>query len=325
MPIVTKREPCSSFLTIHNDVGLTLILSSRGASVYAVIYKGKVLTMAPEDKTVFLGDPIQFYGQTIGPIALRVKGSKYKVGEREFAFPPNEYPNANHSSSWNWGFRDFGYTVEENEAGFRVVFTLEDKPDPNVGVPAHVEVAYSLSRDYPMFHLEYDIVPEEDGFFRPTNHIYWNLGVPQVAKLKLELPAYAHLGYDRKFLPMEDTLALEDTFDFHEARPIGDHLMDPELQNHSVKGYDHCFLLNPGEIVLESEELRMRLRTSGKAVQIYTDNYAVVGQELFGQGKHERFAGVTFETLYADPRETRPIRAGSHLTLTNVYTFDEIA
>lgn len=315
------------FLKFTNSKNLEVILCSTGASVYAIYYKGRIMTMTPRDKEAFIADHEHYYGQTIGPLPMRLEGGNYKVIEKDFHFPPNENGNALHSSLFNYGFLPFAAEVVLGAESTRVIFKAHSVVPPEAGVCAELEVVYTIYENEDRFDLDYSFVPESDYTLNPTNHIYWNLGLLDIKELKLTMASSFHLNYDNALLCAKRRAEVTPIFDFKEGKKIGQDIFDEKLHSHATHGYDHYFFLDKPEIILESEAVRLTVTTSAEGVQVYTGNYPSEHNVLLGMDKACEIhnSGVTLETLN-DPRPwgLAPTEGGQPFTQHNSYVFSEV-
>ena len=315
----------AAFLSFTNSKHLTLVLCNVGASVYMVRYYDHPMTMSLEKKADFIAHKTRYYGQTIGPIALRLRKGQYKVVDKPYRMTPNEKGNALHSSIHNYGFKPFASEVELRADKTRIIFTLDSEIPEKEGVNVAVKVIYTIYEHKDCFDIDYEMVPEKDYCLNPTNHIYWNLGHIDAKELKLTMPSTYRLTYDKDLLCKKRRIANGPIFDFREGKLIGQDIGDKRLQAHATHGYDHYFFLDEGYVLLEDENVRLKITTDREGAQVCTDNYPLENNKLYLMGgKCEGMnSGVTVETL-DDPRPWgMPFTpAGATYTSHTSYKFD---
>ena len=133
-----------NFITADNGRGLRLVLCDQGASVYAVYFQDRIMVATPFSKEAFLSDTTKYWGQTVGPLALRYKKGRYKIGKEAFQMVPNERGNTLHSSTLNYGKLMFETKVVIGREFTEIIFTRFVEIKPSEGTSADVKVVYRV-------------------------------------------------------------------------------------------------------------------------------------------------------------------------------------
>ena len=261
---------------LRNKNGLEVVFSSRGASIYSIVFKGKYMTLTPVNENDF-EKPSAYYGKTIGPIANRIKDGIIKVEGKNYFYDTNEGKNSLHSGKEGLSNRVFQYKEEEN----KVIFYLED-------INIRYEVDYEIN-DKNELTLSLKAQPKTDMPIALTNHTFFCLGDSNLNKLSLTIPSHRYIETESTtLLPLKERDILP-CLDFRKNKNIMQDIDDEYLQNHRSLGYDHCFLLDKDMVKLENDEFVLDIKTDFKAVQIYSDNYAnnikmITSEEIIHRG-----------------------------------------
>ena len=80
-----------AFITIENQSRLKVVLSSLGASVFAIYFNDELMTLSLKDKIDF-SNPDLYHGKTIGPVCGRIAYGKID----EYRYETNEENVARH-------------------------------------------------------------------------------------------------------------------------------------------------------------------------------------------------------------------------------------
>ncbi len=312
----------TAFIDFTNAAGMHITLSSKGASIYELTLDGEDMITTANYRKEFAGDAIKYYGQTIGPIAVRIPNGDYKVGGISYHLSPNEKGNVLHSSSINWGFAEFSPSINLGESKTEVVFCLDFAPSPIEAPKMKVKVTYLIYEFENKFEILYEVIPEEDCLLNPTNHLYWNLGERNASFLSLRIDSPCHMVYQEDLIPI-GTQPNQGVFDFSSLALLG-HLVDGnDLNASSTNGFDHYFFINDGHILLESHHYRLKLYTSRNGVLIYTSNYP---SPVLLKGRKQDYprSGVTLETM-DDPRleKIKITKAGETYRAKNIYVLEK--
>ena len=281
-----------------------------------------------------LADPVDYLsgssyiGVTAGPVANRIGGAAFKIGEQRFQLESNEGVNQLHGGPT--GFSHKLWDVDVDRDRNRVRFTLH-RPDGEGGYPGNldVEVRYELQGN----RLRYQWTAATD-LTTPVslaNHAYWNLGLTgTVADHTLQVRARKLVAVDDAAIPSGELPAVTGTaFDLRQPRRLG------SVIEELGEGIDHCFVLEPADdgdeqpvpqIVLGHPRSgrRMAVTTTLPGVQVYT------GQFLDGSaaaGGFAKYGGVCLETQQLPDAVNQPsfpsclVEPGLPVSHTTDYVF----
>ncbi|HDL5699032.1 TPA: galactose-1-epimerase [Mannheimia haemolytica] len=276
---------------------LRITLSDLGASWLSCIVK-----MPNEEREVLVTTSAKnwqkqtaFFGATIGRYANRIANAEYRLNGKTYQLAKNNGEHNLHGGELGadkvvWQLESqskqavkFSYFFADGEEGF--------------GGEVKVFVEYRLSDNE--LQISFDAIANQDTPLCLTNHAYFNLqGSETILDHELIINADGYLPVDASGIPNAPLKKVDSTgFDFRRAKKIGQDLLADDDQK-AVKGYDHAFLLTKNSenptACLAVEDLKMVLRTSMPALQLYTGNW-LKGQPNLTEGEYEDYAGVALE------------------------------
>ena len=311
---------------------LRITLSDVGASWLSCIVK-----MPNEEREVLVTTSAKnwqkqtaFFGATIGRYANRIANAEYRLNGKIYQLAKNNGEHNLHGGELGadkvvWQLESqseqavkFSYVFADGEEGF--------------GGEVNAFVEYRLTENE--LHIRFDATTNQDTPLCLTNHAYFNLqGSETILDHELMINAEAYLPVNASGIPNAPLKKVDSTsFDFRCAKKIGQDLLADEDQK-AVKGYDHAFLLaknseNP-TACLAVKDLKMVLRTSMPALQIYTGNW-LKGQPDLNGGEYSDYAGVALEPEFFPNSLNQPellqfggiTKAGERYHHTISYRFD---
>ncbi|MCR4562002.1 MAG: hypothetical protein K5694_02190 [Bacilli bacterium] len=269
-------EGCS-FLSLENDVGLRLLLSPYGASIYEITYlekKMNVTDVHPEEWKV----DTTYFGKTVGRIAGRIKDSTLIYRGERYSLIPNEGKNSLHGGKEAISDRDFTYDYEKIEGAQKLSFHLYSKDGDN-GYPGnlHLVVTYLLLDDKPEFSIHFHSEIDKDCPLNYTNHVYWCLGMKNIEEATLKIKHDKVMTYAEDLIPLELVEPLP-ILDFRKGKKIKEGVFDPSLTSTKLGGYDHFFHFVDNDkenpvVTLLGDEFSLDIITSLHGVQCYSCNF----------------------------------------------------
>ena len=296
-------------IVVTNDSGMRVELSECGASIYNIeilndegIYESMMLT--PSDLSNFYKNP-SYYGKTIGRWAGRIDKGLCEYSNRKYNLEINwGKVNSLHGGVDGLSSRNFKSTVTENENYIEVNFHLEAYDNVLAGL-AKYDIKYKIFKNENTLLVLLNAICDEDTLMNLTNHAYFNLsgdGKRTILEhnLYLNCPKYTKLNNELITISIDD---VNEVFDFTTKHKVKDFIMDPSLQNHTSRGYDHCFIKTSDTTdliaVLEDEEnhMQMKLYTSYPAVVFYSGCYP----DSFKFNK-ERLDNQIYHSLCLEPQ-----------------------
>ena len=263
--------------TITNDKGAVVKLLSRGATLaewHVPDKHGKVddVVFGFDDVAGYESKANGYFGATVGRVANRIAGGKFKVDGKEYSLAINNDPNTLHGGVKNsldkviWQGEPF-----KNEHGEGVVFTY-NSPDGEEGFPGELKtkVTYTLTSKNEL-KIDYEATTDKATPVNLTNHAYFNLsgaGSPTILDHELMLAADHYTPIDETLIPTGEIAPVAGTpFDFREFHKIGERV--DQLNDKPGKGYDHNYVLNNqnGKLALAA---KVREPKSGRVLSVFT-------------------------------------------------------
>lgn len=264
------------FIEMDNERNLKVYINRNGATIAAILYKGQLMTMTPINVREFF-KPGVYYGKTIGPIANRVKEGKVDIEGKTYILAPNEGVNALHGGKNGISRAEFSVANFYNKNGYLSVILRYTSKKGYSDLPGNIiyEIAFTMNDKNDDFDVSLNAMNENyDCPFSLTNHTFFTLGERDVKDLTLTIPSHRFIETGKDdLLPLEEKDIIP-CLDFNKGKLIGKDIHDPYLQNHKTKGYDHCFILDKKEIILEGSTYKLTVTTDFPAVHIYSDNYS---------------------------------------------------
>ena len=260
-------------ITLDNECGLKVILNNVGAGIYAIYFNDELMTLTPESILTFT-KPNCYYGKTIGPIPNRVENAIVDINGVSYPMEKNEGENCLHSGKFSICNQPFKYKIIDTKEVVGVNFTLVKKKNSDA-LPGTItyNIAYALVAGDNTLYLKMSAHTDADTPMSLTNHAYFTMGEKKIDALKLTIPAHKFVETRKEDLIPVRVRDILPCLDFQKAKRIDKDINDPYLQDHRSLGYDHCFILDKGEVRLESAKYAMDILTDFEALQIYSDNY----------------------------------------------------
>lgn len=340
--MITCREfaACSGGEPVHlyrisNRKGEYVELLDYGAAIHALCVADRegniddVVLGAPEG-----GDltKCSVMGSVIGRCANRIAHGRYEADGTVYQLECNENGHFLHGASGNYARKVFAAAIdEENNA---VTFSYVDRGEGGFDCTVRVQVSYSFGDDS-VLTMATHMVPDGTTVLNPTNHAYFNLGVPDVRALRLTLRAEDRVSRDGAGLPDGGRMAVRGTSaDFTAGRTLLD-AMEHDPTDYFLDGiprYDEFYILDktPG---LPAAELYAP--ENGRVMQISTDMPSMVlfvfpkGQAEPGKNgqNYSGYCAVCLEPGFTPnavncPEYDSPLfRAGEALRTVTKYAF----
>lgn len=271
-----------------------------------------------------------YLGAVIGRYGNRIAGAKCRLDGRELILVPNEGDKQLHGGPN--GFDRQVFRLEE--LGDDFVTLSYTSPDGEGGFPGTLalRVTYTLTDN--ALRLRYEAVSDKPTYCNITNHSYFNLnGGGVVMGHRLWLASHQFTPVDGDSIPAAMSAPVAGTpFDFTVEKPLGRDIGADDQQLRNVGGYDHNFVLDPGQGLRLAARLtgergiRMETWTQAPSVQLYTGNFLETSTGKGGTPYRPRQA-VCLETQYAPDSPNHPewgdivLRPGQRYDMTTEYRF----
>ncbi len=327
-----------TFTRSHAD-GSSVTLSTLGARILSIRVPDRTGRIEEVTQTFdrlehWLGGG-RNHGAVCGRYANRIGGAAFTLNGRRYQLPANERTNTLHGGFNGFNLRNWTAVVD----GEDLIFAYSSA-NGEEGFPGRLdcEVRYRFDTDH-MLTLDYALHSDQDTVASLTNHVYFNIGGPEVTTIlaqELWLAADFITEVDQELIPTGAILPVAGTpFDFTTPKLIGRDIEAADRQLEYGLGYDHNFVLRQTERGALTEAARLYDPSSGRelvcsttlpGIQIYTTNrpHPIAGAEGRQYG---RFSGICLETqLFPDsPTKTwfpsPVIKAGETVCSTTVFAF----
>ena len=284
MKIFIKYPNEINHIVLENEVGMRIELSAFGASIYNIEllndneYVSVVLT--PSDLKNFYTNT-SYHGKSIGRFSGRIDKACCNINNQKY----NLDINWNEINSLHGGFKGLSsrvcdYKISEGIDYTDVIFTHIDSDFMLPGVLSY-EIIYRISNNENDITVFLNAATTEDTLVNLTNHTYFNLSgncknTILDHNLYLACSKYTKLNNE---LITTNILPVDHIMDFRDNHKIGKYILDETLQNHTARGYDHCFIKENEEddllaILTDNESgISLSISSSYPSVVVYSGNY----------------------------------------------------
>lgn len=311
-------------IVLDNEIGLQIFLVNGGASVWKVVFDGKIMNLVPKTWPEFFNKNI-YYGKTIGPIANRVKGGKVVIDDKEYQMEQNEGENTLHSGTYGLSNHAFSFSgAIRNEKFHAISYTLKTRKMKN-GLPGNIvyQVTYVIYPNENKFSILYSARSDADTVMSLTNHLFFTLGDSNLDDMYMTIPAHKFVYTDKNSLIPVEVKDVPNCLDFQKSKKLTKDINDPFIKDHRTNGYDHCFVLNKGckdPVILENSKYKLSITSDFDSVQIYTDNYGDDNVVLTSTEKVCRSVAIEPEdNIY----ESHPLKKGEQYSRQIDYKFEK--
>lgn len=326
--------PITRYL-LANDRGMTVSIINYGATVTSIELPDREKKVA----NVVLGFPTldgylgkdPYFGCIVGRYANRIAKGKFTLNGKAYTLAINDGPNHMHGglksfSDAVWSAHPTEPDPESKTAGVELMYESRDGEE---GYPGTVKttVVYTLS-DTNELRIDYYAVSDKPTIINLTSHIYWNLkgaGTGPVFNEVLMLNADKFLPVDGTLIPTGELKPVKGTpMDFTSPKPIGARLN--EVDGGGVKGYDHCYVLNPRTDPLKQAAARAEDPESGRILEIFTTEPGIQlysGNQLTGKpedGGFKQYSAFCLECQHFPDSPNRPEFPSTVLEPNKPYT-----
>lgn len=213
--------------------------------------------------------------QSIGRVAGRIGGAKFKIDDQSYQVDMNEQTHSLHGG--NHGFNTLNFEGAFSQTNDSVSVTLKkhiNASDDNY--PGNMDVAIKFTLDnQDQVSIAFTGDTDAATLFNPTNHVYWNTTDDRtsLAQQKLQITSAAHLEFDDEKVPTGKKLAVKGTaYDFNQAQPVEKALAQLKTENGGIE-FDDAYEVAPSAaepiaIVGDTDDKRQ--------VKIYSDRNSLI-------------------------------------------------
>jgi aldose 1-epimerase len=265
-------------VTLDGGSGYSARILTYGASLQAVMAPdrdGAIADIALGHSTLepYLAQP-QYFGSTVGRVANRIAGGRFKLDGKAYQVPVNNGANSLHGGEL--GFDKIVWEIVEEEPG-RSVTLRHVSQDGDQGYPGTLIATARYVLEGDTLSVEYQAATDRATIVNLSNHVYWNLAGEGSADgamgHKLTIPADHYLPTDSGAIPTGEFRSVEGTvFDFRRPRRIGERVRDAgDEQIRFGKGYDHNWVV--ARDVSDEPRLLARLEdpASGRVLETWSN------------------------------------------------------
>jgi aldose 1-epimerase len=299
------------------DITLFTLTNGNGLVLKAINYGATVTELWVPDKHGKLADVVlgfesldgytngknPFFGVTVGRVANRIRGAKFKLAGKDYKVADNDKPHHLHGGLKGWDKMVWDTESLETPEGPALRFTYVSK-DGEEGYPGTVtaRTTYTLTAKNEL-RVEMVATTDKTTLVNMAHHSYWNLGgfsSGAILDHELTLHAAEYTPGD-PMVPTGQVKKVAGTpFDFTTAKSVG---KDLEKTGGKPVGYDHNYVVS-GEPQTLRPVARLKDPKSGRVmtleadqpgVQLYTGNF--LDGSLTGKGaRYDKHTGLCLET-----------------------------
>lgn len=272
-------------LTTGQAVERYELKNKNGLSVGIITYGAIIQSIhAPNEQGVFkdivLGkDHIKGYeedqsslGAVVGPVAGRIGGAKFMIGDKTFKLTANDGPNHLHGAEAGLGKKIWEAQSQINANSAKLELTTKSK-DGEGGYPGNriFKTTYILNEQNRL-RIYFEAESDQDTIINMTNHSYFNLSDDEtdVYKTKMMINALKVLKKDKSHIPDGDfDYVLGKPSNFSRGAYLGDVIKTYE------EGIDEVYVINKenGEFKITAKAIDEK---SGRVLEVISDQDAVV-------------------------------------------------
>lgn len=266
----------SKWVDVSTQSGLDVRLSSVGAGVYSIVYKGKRLNLVLSDPKAYLSSP-QCFGKTLGRVAGRIPCHVEVDGKPLDLIEEMQGFCLHGGTKQSLTYVPFETEVENDGKKATVRFHTLSK-DGAARFPGNLDVtvSYVFDDEEATFEIVFDAVSDKDTPVSFSNHIYWDLDDDNdVSNQVLYIGADRYGTDDGKSQLVTGIDKVIPCLDFEKPTRLGDKL-DVVEKTLPTKTIDHTFVFrkvetNLPQVTLENSRTKLSLYTDFEALNVYVD------------------------------------------------------
>lgn len=257
-------------IIIENEF-LKVEILPQGATVKSMVWKPKNrnIIASYEMESDYLKNDV-YLGSCIGPLAGRVKNNTVVVANQKYPLKPNN--NESHLHGGEHGLSQVMFEVKKSDGDYVLLEGLGHHQAD--GYPGNVmyKIEYRLVGHKMVLKLEASVT--ESMPLNLTNHMYFRLNDHgNLEKHQIKVPSKIVFGLNENMVNDGLELEKDGVFNLDELRDV-ERLLKMKHPQFDLTGHiDHTFLLNSHEMILQSDDLKMTVRTDYPAIHLYFANY----------------------------------------------------
>lgn len=256
-----------------------------------------------------------YFGSLVGRYANRIRGGRFRIGDRECRVACNDGPNHLHGGPGGFHARKWRAAQQSEQ---RLSLSCIS-PDGEEGYPGRLEVSvtYTLTQDDDLV-IDYAAATDAPTVVNLTNHAYFNLAgqrATDVLDHVVAIEAARFTPVDSTLIPTGEVRPVAGTaLDFTVPVAIGARIGSGDEQLRLAGGYDHNYVLDrstPGtpslaaRVVEPTSRRVLEVWTTEPAIQFYSGNHlaGVVGK---AGRRYARHAGFCLEAQHYPDSPNQP-------------------
>jgi aldose 1-epimerase len=206
------------------------------------------------------------FGAFLGRYANRIANGRFAIDGDIFQLAVNENGNTLHG-----GPIGFSRTFWDGAIAGDTLVLTHTSPAGDQGFPGTLttRAEYRLIDD--RLHIELEATTDRPTVINLSSHPYFNLaGVDRhdILHHELAINAETYLPTDSRQIPTGEFRSVANTeFDFRAPHPFNAHIRANDPQLLIARGYDHCFVLQPGD----GPAATVRDPHSGRVLELFTN------------------------------------------------------
>lgn len=306
----------TDLIVIENDNGVVCKITNYGGILTSWIVPDK----NGKKRDIILGwdnvkgfeEDSSYLGALIGRYGNRIANGKFTLDGVEYNLAKNQAPNHLHGGVTGFNKVLWNYSLID-EPGTKGVKLSYDSKHMEEGYPGNLKVVvtYTLTNDNEL-KIDYEATTDKKTIVNLTSHGYFNLngGTGNVLNHQLLIKADHYTPVDSGLIPTGEIKAVKGTdFDFTVPTEIG-----KRIKKIDIDGYDHNFVLNKKEGVLEKvadvfdaeSGLVMELSTTEPGVQLYTAIHFDGSMTGKSNIKYQQYYAYCLETQHFPDSPNQP-------------------
>ncbi len=275
-----------------------------------------------------------YLGAVVGRYANRIAGASCLIDGERVPLVANEGAKQLHGGPE--GFSTQVFSLEEAGEDFAVLTYVS--PDGQGGFPGTLTLRVTYALTGQGLSIRYEAAGDKATHCNITNHAYFNLnGSGDILGHRLWLAAGRFTPVDGDSIPVDMARSVEGTpFDFTAEKPVGRDIGQGDEQLHNVGGYDHNYVLDPGQglrlaarLTGEASGIVMETWTEKPGIQFYSGNFLKTNAAK-GGGVYVPRQGLCLETQFFPDSPNHPewgdilLRPGRRYDFTTEYRFGTV-
>lgn len=231
------------------------------------------VTLGYDDLKSYVERP-NYWGQTIGRYANRLKGGRFVLDGKSYQTDLNDKGNSLHGGAQ--GFDKAVWTIASVKSGSEASVTMTlTSPDGDQGFPGKLDVSvtYTLD-DTGSLSIDFAATTDRPTIVNLTNHALFDMageGSPYgMLGQRLTIPASRYTPVDEQLIPTGAVVPVAGTvFDFTRGRLLSEGLRDGrDAQIVLGRGWDHNWVLDKGTTAQPELVARLEDPASGRVLEV---------------------------------------------------------